>query len=220
MPAAAAFENVLAIASAALGAVTAAVATFVAARTARATRDAVKRVQETGPDAAMSSLNLKELGDYVYDTLGTIPITEYAANPVARADVAHALERIERFVSQDESTSTGEQDGRDPARWRAQGLRALESGDVWQALAQLRRAIELELRTIAERRDIPVPRRVGAGGLLAALARSGGLSEEAVGPLKYAIDVANRAIHGEDIPPGVAYEAFEATESALRRLTD
>jgi tetratricopeptide (TPR) repeat protein len=218
MLAAAALENVLAISSAALGVTTALWAALAAARTARTTRDAVARAQAASPDAAMSSLSLQALGDYVYGTLGTIPIAEYAANRVARANVAHALERIERFVSEDESITGREPEQDNAIAWFAQGRRALDSGDYWRSLAQLRRAVEIALRNVAQQREIRVPERAGAGRMLSILDRAHGIPDEAAAPLRYAVDVANRAVHGEDVSPGLAYEAFDAAESAFRLI--
>jgi hypothetical protein len=214
------WESISALASAVLGASAAAATALFAARSSRIARDAVQRIRESSPDAAMSALDLNTLGDYVYGTLGTMPISEYAENPAARADVARALERIDRFVSEDEPLAIDERGEDAAARSLAQAHRALESGDTWQSLAQLRRAIEIELRSVAQRRGIEVPPRAGAGRMLTLLARAEALPNEAVGRLQYAIQVANSAVHGGDIPPDVAYEAFDSAEGALRVIRD
>lgn len=216
--AAAALENVLAVSSAVLGAATALLTSLIAVRTARSTRDAVERVRRDSPEVALSALSLKALGDYVYGTLGTIPIAEYASNPDARANVANALDRIERFVSEDEGVANREPERDSAAAWFVEGRRALDTGDTWRSLAQLRRAIEIALRSVAEQRDIRVPEKAGAGRMLSILDRHHGVPDDAAGPLRYAVNIANRAVHGEDVSPGLAFEAFDSAETALRQI--
>jgi hypothetical protein len=90
--------------------------------------------------------------------------------------------------------------------------------NTWQALAQLRRSIETELRSLADRREIEVPPRAGAGRLLDVLARAGAVPADVYEPLRYTVQVANAAIHGEDVSLAAAYDALFSAEHALQRL--
>ena len=187
-------------------------------RNAREARRAVEQVTSTKPDAAISSLDLNALGGYIYGTLGAMPIAEYAANSSARSDVARALEEIGRFVSEDEPLAGEAADYETADRSLLEAQQSLRAGDTWQSLARLRRSIEIELRAVADRHGIPVTTRAGAGRLLRTLEDAKAVPSEVAGPLRYAIEVANKAIHGEDVSPGLAEEALYSADRAMRQL--
>src|SRR4051812_35090489 len=144
-----------------------------------------------------------------------MPVAEYASNAAVRTDILRALEQIERFLDDEEALPATGTNEADAERSFLAARQALTSDDTWHALAELRRSIEVELRAIAQRREIEVPPRAGAGQLLRALERAEAAPPEVVQPLRYAVDVANRAIHGEDVSPGLAEEAFYTADRAL-----
>ncbi len=188
------------------------VSSVTAARQTRQAAEAVKRARSSSAESAIAAVDLQALGDYVYEMLGRIPIAEYASNPSARRDVSNALEDIERFLD-NEAVSPARP--MEPAAELAAARRARAEGDVWQALARLRTAIEVDLRERASRLDIDVPERAGAGRLLTVLENAEGLPSNAPGPLRYAIDIANRAVHGEPVPLAQADEAIHTAAHAL-----
>jgi hypothetical protein len=210
--AAAPVEEVLATIAAVVGAVVGLVSSVAGARQARQAADAVKRASASRPESAIAAVNLQALGDYVYETLGRIPVADYASNMSARRDVTSALGEIERFLN-DEAVSASRPI--EPAAEVSAARRALADGDVWQALARLRTAIEVELRERASRLDVDVPERAGAGRLLTMLESTQGLPSSASGPLRYAIEVANKAVHGEPVPLAQADEAIHTAARAL-----
>jgi hypothetical protein len=211
-------ENVLAAVAAVVALLATASASFTKASVARETREAVRRAHGSRPDQAISMLDLSQLGDYMYGALGSIPIAEYASNPRARADVARGLERIERFLSDDETPPPAQQDDNAASHALAAAQRALGSGDTWTGLAQLRRSIEIELHQLATRREISVPKRAGAGLLLRILGDRQLLARDIALTLRKSIRVANKAIHGEDVSPAAAEEAFVGADYALRSV--
>jgi|GEM_PF-3503692 len=210
-------ENVLAAVAAVVALLAVAFTAFTRAWAARQTREAVERARGSKPDRAISRLDLSELGDYMYGALGSIPIAEYASNPRARGDVARGLERIERFLADDE-TPPAKRDGGAASDALAAAQRALGAGDTWTGLAQLRRSIEIELHQLAARREISVPKRAGAGLLLRILGDGQVLSRDIALTLRKSIRVANKAIHGEDVSPAAADEAFAGADYALRSV--
>lgn len=209
--------EVIATALAALAGFFAASATALSTRREmRDAKNAVKRIHESSPDAAISSLDLASLGTYIYGTLGSIPITEYASNNDARRDVARALDQIERFVTDEESVPTrGLARERTAEQWLAEAHRTLATQDTWQGLAQLRRSIEIELRSLARQHEVDVPANAGAGRLLNALVKSEVLPSDLARELRQAIAVANRAIHGDEISPAVAEDALYSAARVL-----
>jgi hypothetical protein len=215
---AAQLENVLATLSAVLAAVTAVVSGVVAARRSRETQDAVRQVRETRAADAISALDLASLGTYLYETLGSVPLASYASDTQTRRDVARALDDIENFVTEDQPLAVDQRDERAAMSSLDAARQALAQRDTWQALAQLRRSIEIDLRAFADRHSVVVPPRAGAGRLLAELESSDLLPAEVTGPLRYAVDIANSAIHGEDVSPHVADEAIFTATRALSQI--
>lgn len=59
---------------------------------------------------------------------------------------------------------------------------------------------------------------MAAGQMLAAAAKEGAVPPEAVEPLRYAISVANKAVHCEDVPAGAAVESNVLIDRFLRDL--
>jgi hypothetical protein len=210
--------NVLAAVAAVVALLAVTFAAFTKAWVARETREAVERARGRKPDRAISLLDLSELGDYMYGALGSIPIAEYASNPRARGDVARGLERIERFLADDETPPPAKRDGGAAADALAAAQLALSAGDTWTGLAQLRRSIEIELHQLAARREISAPKRAGAGLLLRILGDGQVLPRDIALTLRKSIRVANKAIHGEDVSPAAAEEAFAGADYALRSV--
>ena len=56
---------------------------------------------------------------------------------------------------------------------------------------------------------------MGAGQLLTAAAKLRAIPQDAVRPLRYAVSVANRAVHGEPVEVEQALEALESAETGL-----
>jgi hypothetical protein len=92
-------DSFLAVVSAAAAVAGVAIAFIVRRRAVVEARAAARRVREGQADKAIATLDLKSLGDYVYGTLGDVPIVEYADNPTTRANVAQALDQIEQSGS-------------------------------------------------------------------------------------------------------------------------
>lgn len=205
-------EEVLAAVAATVGVVVGLVSGVIAAQQARQAAQAVARVRTKSAESAIAAVSLQALGDYLYETLGQIPIADYASNPSARRDVTSAMEDIERFL---DNEAAGPAETIQPAAEVAAARRALADGDAWQALARLRRAIEVDLRERASEVGVEVPERAGVGRLLEELDNAEGLPPNAHGPLRYAIHVANRAVHGKPISLAQADEAVHTAAQAL-----
>src|SRR5205823_154483 len=77
--------------------------------------------------------------------------------------------------------------------------RRIERGAIWDGLALLRRTIEANLRLLAHRGDVEVPERIGAGRMLSLLRQRQVIPEDVERNLRYAIDVANRGVHGLEV---------------------
>jgi len=191
-------------------------------------RKARAATQEVLYDAAISEAldadQIRVLGTYLEERLGSITIAEYSADTATRARVSLFVSRISQFLEQPENESPTEA----PAILRPQEAGATEfeeveemilSERVWDGLARLRRTIEIRLRELANE-SVTHAASIGAGQLLKELIKLELVRPDAVVYLKYAISVANRGVHGVDVSVGEALEALWAASSGLELLTD
>jgi hypothetical protein len=108
--------------------------------------------------------NLRVLGSYFFDTLGQLPLAEYAEDTEARKVVSDAVRNVESFVDPDRHSASEQTDAL--SRVDAQRVEAdIAAGDFWGGLSRLRRRIELSLRVAASKAGVHVD-RLGAGQLL------------------------------------------------------
>ncbi len=158
-------------------------------------------------------MDLPSLQIYLFDTLGSMSIREYARDQDAQRFVARAVDRVEEFLDEGKRT-----EGEAP---RADHLDAagdaIARGDLVGGLARLRLAIELGLRDVALSVGLPAERATG-GRLIEMLRRADLIDPQIAEALSYAVKVGNRAVHGETVEPGQAYEALDIVRQALGNL--
>lgn len=92
----------------------------------------------------------------------------------------------------------------------------LEYGEVWNALAKLRRMIELNVKKYAENRSIHVSHKISLGGLIYFLGKQDENNSKYFKILKNVVSVCNRAIHGEDVSYSEAFDVLKQFEYAIR----
>jgi hypothetical protein len=168
--------------------------------------------------------------------LGGTSISNYVRRPDVRTSFRRAFNAARDFIGDSvEPESVQPPDRRDDAHYNSarnndrnpwidesltlvgeQALRDVAEGESWNALARMRRQLEISL---ASRLDIQnVTRRMAVGQLLAVATKQGVVPVEIAQDLRYPISVANRAIHGEDVPPDVAVEAIVLIDRFIRAL--
>ena len=152
-------------------------------------------------------------------------VAEFADNPTVKQRVNIFLARLEEFVGK-----TGEvpqkskapamvERGPEPIRRELDGVEVrLQEGRPWDALALLRRDIERRLMAIAREHELRVPEKAGAGRLLQLLLQRQLLPNDVAMSLRYAIDVANRGVHGLDVSTNEALEALQHARRALAAI--
>lgn len=180
---------------------------------------------------AIDSVELKIVGAYLRDNIGSIPIDVYATDRRARERITKHVQALARFLEIDEqrgetdvvraSTSRPAQAEASPPtvasvdprlvaeieRFPAveQALRELRSGEVWNALARLRRDLEILLR---QRLGVSPSTRMALGEA----ARLNEFPADVREHLAAFAFVANRAVHGHEVS---GLEAAAALEHAL-----
>ncbi len=165
---------------------------------------------------ALAQNDLESLGDYFYEKLGRLPLSEYAADEQAQSIVSRAVSRVDRFMGADSS----ETDLHFPGDAESQvsiAVSDISQGDYWSGLSRLRRIIEMTLREIAVKEDMDVG-RMGAGQLVQRLKGESLLTSEAADLLLESIHICSRAVHGEPISGESAEKALQLAVAGLSEV--
>jgi hypothetical protein len=188
-------------------------------------RQKLRAADEKHFRTALTSDSQAELGGYLDENIGEFSVREYAENAKVRERVNAFLARLEEFVGKSAEIPpepptpephTSGVEFADPALQNV-GVR-INQGAIWDALSALRRVIEVRLRTLSGRTDIEIAPRAGAGRVLRLLEQRQIVPSDAARNLKYAIDVANRGVHGLDVSPDEALEALQEAINGLLKL--
>jgi len=180
----------------------------------------------------LSSDNIITLGNYLDDTLGKFNIHEYTNNVEIQKRVDQYLERIQNFIGTNEDiakeiviedkelieidkSSIIDEKFSDEFKKILYEVRA---GEPWNALARLRRHIEIILRNMAQIAGFSQGGHTSVRRLLNFLERSELIDEYISRQLSYAISVCNKAVHGADISMGEAEEAIFHAQIALEKI--
>ncbi len=192
-----------------------------------ATHHKLREAQKQRFQSVLESDNLIVVGSYLDEVIGNCNVYEYVSNRNVSKTVDSYLEKLRFFVGADTEVEQQIRETKTPPKIKVPSsvsdefdkvLTELRSGEVWNALARLRRHIEITLRGIAKAKDIQLGRSPSAGYLLNALFRSGLISKDVFSNLKYAITVCNKAIHGLEVNWSEAEEATLHASIALGKL--
>jgi len=210
------FVSLLAIVSALSSAAVAAFQGTILRRTHEEAEKALAEARKPTVELALREGDLKGLGDYFFDTLGRLPLADYAEDTDARRVVSDAVRNVESFVRADRSSVS---DGSETLI-QADAVRAedeIAMGDLWAGLSRLRRRIELALRGAARTADIPVM-RMGPSQLLRRLTAEEVVPKSAARPLHRAIGICNRGVHGDYVSSEEAEEALALAADGLAQI--
>jgi hypothetical protein len=186
----------------------------------------IKQINEERFRDALASESLAKLGSYLDTAVGNFSVAEYTENPAARERVNAFFAKLQDFVGLPEAIKEKREA---PAPTEPlitpipdvdlQKVEArIEQGALWDALAALRRTIEIRLIDLARQRGMSIPTHPGAGRLVRLLKEREVLSDDVAKSLQYAIEVANRGVHGLEVNTDEATMALRQAQTALRRL--
>ena len=195
----------------------------------RSKEDKLKQADEKIFRKALNSDDLKILGSYVDKVIGKFSVCEYVSNPDVSNKVDSYLEKLKSFVGTDTEVQTQIKEIEHPAEIRKplkypkelERVNAgLRTGEIWNALARLRRHIEITLREAAEVKGIPIEyyRYASARNLLNLLKDRQVVSPIVHESLTYAIAICNKAIHGLDVSSSEAEDAISYATNGLRTI--
>lgn len=192
-------------------------------------RTKLKGADEVHFQKVLDSDDINTLGKYLDGTLGNFNIYEYTSNFLISERVDKYIERIKQFVGtvddmkaqeaklEPEVEASSVSDRELPDDFKPI-LNELRTGEAWNALARLRRLIEIKFRQFAEEIDLPQKRLRSAGYILRIFEKELELNKNLVSMLSYAISVCNKAIHGTDVLSEEAEEAIFVAAKALPEI--
>jgi hypothetical protein len=195
----------------------------------------IKKIKGDKLDQVLETDDINKLGNYLEETLSEVSIYQYSKNPEIERQFDRYLEKIKGYVGTTEEISqeeipeepenvepvVGFQDvfPRLTAEYNSV-IDELNNGEPWNALAKLRRNIELKLQNVAEERGLLKSKKIPLRRLINVLNKEEVLSGQAKEKLNYAISVSNKAVHGIDVEFNTASEAIAMAFTALQEFQD
>lgn len=192
----------------------------------RAIHRKLREAQESRFQSVLESDDLTVVGHYLDDVIGNFNVYEYVSNPKVSKTVNSYLEKLRFFVGTDTEVEQQVEDTKVPPKIKVPPpipdefdkiLTELRSGEVWNALARLRRHVEITLRKVAKNNHV-ILEHPSAGSLLNALSRSEFISKNSFSNLKYAVMFCNKAVHGQEVSLKEAEEAIFHASIGLEAL--
>ena len=194
----------------------------------RSANENLKRAKKLRLQQVLESADLTEVGRYMDDVVGNFSLGEYVSNSEATQTIDACLVRLENFVGTNvekpaEATkappSSKPEKGLPsaPEEIRA-ALETLGAGEPWNALARVRRYLEIRLRDFARQNEAIGNQPLSAGQLVSLLTRKGLLEPQTESSLRYAISICNRGIHGLDINLREAEEAIHHATAGIHAV--
>ncbi len=183
-------------------------------------------IEERQLDAVLNSDNLIDIGIYLDKVIGNFTTYEYVSNTNISKKVDDYISKIEAFVGTEVKTKQEIETLKPETEVKKipvlddfiKVIDEINSGEIWNGLARLRRFIEKTLRDIAEKKGVAIDRPLSAGQLLHMLSSKEVISEDIFEEFRYAITIANRAIHGEDISLEEARQAVSYAAMGFSKL--
>jgi hypothetical protein len=175
----------------------------------------------------LASTDIDKVGHYIDDVIGDFNVLEYVANKDVARRVNSCIAKLTAYVGTEEDVLKEQlRAPSPPERARAEvgaydvDLHVQVAENVWNALAALRRTLEIELRGLGERHGIRPHRAMGAGGWVKILRDRELLPPRVAEDLTYSIPVLNQAVHGFDVPLDQAKEVVYLVMRSIHAIRE
>ena len=197
-----------------------------------ARRKKMQNIKEEKYKHAISTFDVRELRKYLEEDIGKFDVSEYVSKDSVADSIDIYIAKIQRYICTDEqlgaedkriedskidvnilNVSTGS-DNRELEKVNIE----LQTGEVWNALAQLRRFVEIQLRAVCESVGLRENQMKGAGQMLRLLRNRKLVDETTSRRLEYAIHVCNQAIHGREVTVDQGFEALAIVQGEISSL--
>lgn len=189
-------------------------------------------------ETILDTSDIKILGKYLDNEIGQMTISDYVDNESINQKIQTFINKLTRFVGTEEQIDKekSEQieidkdldfDQQKLKDFPFKGklgeefdkiLSELFYGEAWNALARLRRFIEIKLRDLCLQNNIPVEKMYSISHMIELLKRHEVIELDVARNLKYPVHVSNKAIHGQDLKKGEAEEAIFNAAKALNKI--
>jgi HEPN domain-containing protein len=192
-----------------------------------------KETEEKAFHKALTSDNLEVVGKYLGDKLGAVDLGTYVRDATIRNRVDTYVEKLARFLDAPldklvpaSQSNKAKRPGKKTSRQRKppagqypevirKAVDDLERGEIWNALARLRRDLEKQLRA-----KIPnAPRSLSLRQLIELISPKME-KDNILRPTRKFLHIANAAIHGEDIDIDDARLAIEYARQIYEWLNE
>lgn len=194
----------------------------------------LKELQSQEFNIIIESSDIVKLGNYLDNEIGKLSVSDYVDSQDLNKRVDSLLNKLTMFVGTDKDLKTDLEEQRkltaeiadesyDP-RYKARLgpefdkiLHELYHGESWNALARLRRHLELVLNDVAARNSINLGRS-NLSELISILTNEGIIDSGVAKGLKYVVNVSNRAIHGQELASQEAEQAIFTAGDLIVKL--
>lgn len=197
----------------------------------------LKELKKKELEAILDSSDILALGEYLDNDIGKLTISDYVENNKLTKKVDYLISRLTQFVgTEDEIKSEKEEQEKFEQEHPAKDLikdfpytekvseefdkiiKELYLGEPWNALARLRRYVEILLKNIGEENGIQTKKVHSVTKLIDILHRNQLIDSDVANNLRYPIHVSNRAVHGQELKRGEAEEAIHHAAYAIQKL--
>ncbi len=189
----------------------------------------LKKAEEKTIYSVLEEDDINKLGAYVDDVIGSFDMREYATNPEVERKVDSYIEKIQDYIGapedieREKAVSPPQPDLRTTLDSQLPHdfkpiLQELRFGESWNALARLRRYIEVILRKKVAQANLSQEEALSVGRLLTLLEKRELIDPKIAHNLRYPISVSNRAIHGQDVSQAEAEEVIFYAGRILQSL--
>jgi hypothetical protein len=184
----------------------------------------------------LESSDIVKIGNYLDNEIGQLTISDYADNKQLTKRVDSLLNKLTRYVgTEDEIKAQQENEDIVKSEIEHQQIKEfplkgklgpdfdriiyeLYTGEPWNALARLRRYIEMLLKDLAIKNNLNVEKIYSVTQLIEILKRNEIIDLDVARNLKYPIHVSNRAIHGQELKLGEAEEAIYHAAYSIEKI--
>jgi hypothetical protein len=185
-------------------------------------RHAKSALQGLGPE--LDDPDLERLTAYLWETLRPMPVSQLVSDGDAASEVQRYLAEVVAYVRpESEIGAESPTEAPPPPTERSKRVDELvhqvRSTETWNALAHMRRDLELRIKNALAADGVTIPKMSSVSRLLPIAVETGLLTTQDASRLHFASTIASRAIHGEDVMPGVAEDAIVNAYYVLDRLT-
>ncbi len=185
-----------------------------------------RAVKDEALRSAFASSDIAKLGRFLRDSMEQISVFQYVNSSAVADRTDKFLKHLADQVSLEPtlevaSTEDATQIARAPGEEFQQAYREMLYGELWNTLARLRRLLETELRTIAQRYNLSGLETRTVGTVVTLLQRMQVIPANVATILREILSVCNRGIHGLDVSAADAERAINLASdvfAVLQRL--